>query len=56
MTDIQKVEALQSLMNDVIHSLEMTIYEIDDSQERSKVNQLADGYFQQMLDIIHNND
>jgi hypothetical protein len=56
MTDKQKVEALQDLCNKVISSLELTVYDIDDPYERSKVNKLADGYFQQMLNIIHSND
>jgi hypothetical protein len=53
MTDAQKVEALQELLNNVIHSLNMTEYDIEDGTKAHEVTVLADGYFQQMLDIVH---
>jgi len=53
MTDAQKVEALTNLLSDVIHSLEMTKYEIEDVSEAANVIREADKFHQQMLDILH---
>ena len=56
MTDTQKIEALTDLLSNVIHSLEMTQYEIDDVSEAANVVRDADHYHQQMLDILHSED
>jgi hypothetical protein len=56
MTDTQKIEALSDLLSNVIHSLEMTQYEIDDVSEAANVIRDADHYHQQMLDILHSGD
>ena len=53
MTDADKIEALTDLLSNVIHSLEMTKYEIEDVSEAANVVRDADHYHQQMLDIIH---
>ena len=53
MTDAQKIAALTDLLSDVIHSLEMTKYEIEDVSEAANVIRDADNYHQQMLDILH---
>ncbi len=53
MTDAQKVEALSELLDNVIHSLEMTKYEIEDVSEAANVVRDADHYHQQMLNILH---
>lgn len=53
MTDAQKIEALSDLLSNVIHSLEMTQYEIEDVSEAANVVREADHYHQQMLDILH---
>ena len=53
MTDAQKVEALSELLSNVIHSLEMTKYEIEDVSEAANVVRDADHYHQQMLNILH---
>lgn len=53
MTNEQKVDALSELLSNVIHSLEMTKYEIDDVSEAANVIREADHYHQQMLDILH---
>jgi len=53
MTDAQKIDALIDLCSNVIHSLEMTKYEIDDVSEAANVIREADHYHQQMLDILH---
>ena len=53
MTDAQKIEALTDLLSNVIHSLEMTQYEIEDVSEAANVVRDADNYHQQMLDILH---
>ena len=56
MTDAQKIEALTDLLSNVIHSLEMTKYEIEDVTEAANVVREADHYHQQMLDILHSKD
>jgi hypothetical protein len=56
MTDAQKIEALTDLLSNVIHSLEMTQYEIEDVSEAANVVRDADNYHQQMLDILHSED
>ena len=56
MTDAQKVEALTDLLSNVIHSLEMTQYDIEDVSEAANVVRDADHYHQQMLDILHSED
>ena len=55
MTDAQKIDALSDLLSNVIHSLEMTKYEIEDVSEAANVVRDADHYHQQMLDILHSN-
>jgi len=55
MTDTQKIEALTELLSSVIHSLEMTKYEIEDTFEAANVIREADKYHQQMIDILHSN-
>ena len=45
-------EALSDLLSNVIHSLEMTKYEIEDVSEAANVVRDADHYHQQMLDIL----
>ena len=56
MTDAQKIEALTDLLSNVIHSLEMTQYEIEDVSEAANVIREADKFHQQMLDILHSGD
>jgi hypothetical protein len=56
MTDAQKIDALTDLLSNVIHSLEMTKYEIEDVSEAANVIREADHYHQQMLDILHSNN
>ena len=55
MTDAQKIEALTDLLSNVIHSLEMTQYDIEDDTRAANVVRDADNYHQQMLDILHTN-
>jgi hypothetical protein len=56
MTDAQKIEALTDLLSNVIHSLEMTQYHIEDISEAANVVREANDYDQQMLDILHSED
>ena len=56
MTNEQKIEALIDLCSNVIHSLEMTKYEIEDVSEAANVVLDADRYHQQMLDILHSQE
>ena len=56
MTDAQKIEALTDLLSNVIHSLEWTKWEIEDTSEAANVVREANHYHQQMLSIIHSNN
>jgi hypothetical protein len=52
--DAQKVEALQSLLNDVIHTLNLKQYEIEDATRISHQCEVeANNYRQQMINILH---
>lgn len=53
MTDAQKIEALTDLLGNVINTLELTKYDIQDTTESHNVEIKADSYYQQMLDILH---
>ena len=53
MTNEQKIEALTDLLSNVIHSLEMTKYEIGDVNEAANVVRDADHYHQKMLEILY---
>ena len=53
MTDADKIDALTDLLSNVIHSLEMTKYEIEDVSEAANVVREADHYHQQMLNILY---
>ena len=55
MTETQKVAALQSLLNDVIHTLNLKQYEIEDATQSHQCEVEADNYHQQMIDILHSN-
>ena len=52
MTDAQKIEALTDLLSNVIHSLKMAKYQIEDVIDSENVGSEADHYHQQMLDIL----
>ena len=53
MTNEQKIEALIELLTDVMHTLNMKQYVIDDPTEYYKCETEADEYHQQMIDILH---
>ena len=53
MTDADKIDALTDLLSNVIHSLEMTKYDIEDVSEAANVVRDADHYHQQMLNILY---
>lgn len=53
MTDAQKVEALTELLSQVMHTLEMKQYEIEDPDESYQCEVEANNYFQQMMKILH---
>jgi hypothetical protein len=56
MTDTQKIEALTELLGDVIHTLNLKQYEIEDATESHQCEVEADKFHQQMLDILHSNN
>jgi hypothetical protein len=53
MTDTQKIDALTELLNDVMHTLNMKQYCIDDPTESHQCEVEADQFHQKMLDILH---
>ena len=54
MTDSERIQQLTDLLSNVINSLEMTQYHIEDVTEAANVVRDADHYHQQMLDILNN--
>jgi hypothetical protein len=56
MTNEQKIEALTNLLDNVIHSLNMKQYEIEDATQSHQCEVEADNYYQQMLDILYSNN
>ena len=55
MSDADKVIYLESLLSEVIHTLEMTQYDIEDATESHNVVMKADKFYDQMLTILHAN-
>ena len=55
MTDTQKIDALIELLNDVMHTLSMKQYEIEDATQSHQCEVEADQFHQQMIDILHSN-
>ena len=53
MTEAQKIEALTDLLYDVIHTLNMKQYEIDDATQSHQCEVEADAYHQKMIDILY---
>jgi hypothetical protein len=53
MTDADKVFALTELMGDLIHTLEMKQYDIEDAQLSYECVTDADKFHQRMIDILH---
>jgi hypothetical protein len=53
MTDSDKVDALTELLSNVIHTLNLKQYEIDDATESHQCEVEADEYYQQMMDILY---
>jgi hypothetical protein len=53
MTDAQKIEALTNLLEDVMHSLNMKQYEIEDATQSHNCEIEADNYHQKMCDILY---
>ena len=53
MTDAEKLFALTELMGDVIHTLEMKQYDIEDATLSHDCVMDADKFRQRMLDILY---
>jgi hypothetical protein len=53
MSDAEKVLHLQALLEQVIFSLEMTQYDIEDGEVSHSKEVLADTYHSQMRNILH---
>lgn len=56
MTDADKLFALTEIMGDVIHTLEMKQYDIEDPQLSYECVVDADKFHQRMLDILYSED
>ena len=56
MTDKDKVFALTELINDVIHTLEMKQYDIEDDTLSHECVTDADKFHQQMINILHSQE
>jgi hypothetical protein len=53
MNDAQKIEQLTGLLNDVMHTLNMKQYEIDDAIQSHQCEVEADQFHQKMIDILY---
>ena len=53
MTDAEKLFALTEIMNDLIHTLEMKQYDIEDPQLSHECVTDADKFHQRMIDILY---
>ena len=53
MTDADKLFALTEIMNDVIYTLEMKQYDIEDATLSHDCVTDADKFHQRMIDILH---
>jgi uncharacterized protein YdeI (BOF family) len=53
MTEEQKIEALVELLGDVIHTLNMKQYEIEDATESHRCEVEADQFHQKMINILY---
>jgi len=56
MTDKEKLFALTEIMGDVIHTLEMKQYDIENPHLSYECVIEADKFHQRMLDILHSED
>jgi hypothetical protein len=53
MTNEQKIDALTDLLTDVMNTLELKQYVIDDPTESYECEFQANQFHQQMIDILH---
>jgi 5-methylcytosine-specific restriction endonuclease McrA len=53
MTDAQKVEALEELLSEVIHCLNMKQWDIEDPTDSHLCEIQADEYYDKMIKILH---
>jgi len=56
MTDSDKIDALVELLNDVMHTLNMKQYEIEDATQSHQCEVEADEFHAKMIRILHSND
>lgn len=52
MTDIQKIEALVDLLGEVMFTLEMKQFDIEDSHKSHQCEVEADAYHEKMMKIL----
>lgn len=56
MTDAQKVEALHSLLDEVLGAYDLTVYDMEDPDARALVNKWGYIFFNRMLAIVNNDE
>lgn len=56
MTDTEKIDALVDLLNEVMHTLNLKQYCIDDPTESDLCEVEADQFHAKMIRILHSND
>lgn len=56
MTEEQKIDALTDLLTDVMHTLDLKQYHIDDPFESHKCEVEADDYYHQMVSILNSEE
>ena len=56
MTDTEKLFALTEILGDVIHTLEMKQYDIEDPDLSHECVTDADKFHQRMIDILHSDN
>jgi hypothetical protein len=53
MTDTQKIDALVDLLGEVMHTLNMKQYHIDDATQSHQCEVEADEFHKKMIDILY---
>lgn len=55
MSDADKIDALTDLLGEVMHTLEMKMYDIENPEKSHQCEIEADKFHQKMLNILHHN-
>lgn len=55
MTDAQKIQQLTELLTNVIHTLDLKQFDVEDPTLSHQCEVEAGKFYQQMIDILHSN-